>query len=783
MPWEVFDPAGTELQPAAPPEHNVSTFRDFFTGENRTEHPDMPEFAGAYENNLPPAAKAAMQYKAIGLKGDTESPENQAAADQYLSGRKAIAQSEITPDPKAQLDILRKAIPGLEARPDKYGNVMVRAPGMKEFAYLNKPGASRRDLSELLTQSAATAPLLAAAGAGSTPLLRAGASALGLGSASVAQDVMAGQAGSEQGVDPTRAVLSATLGAGSAGIAEPLLGGSAKLAGKALAYPASRVRAALNPGAEAERRVMGAAKEDMLHGTMGMTSQEAAAAQAAGQDVRNLDVGGDTLRAEARRAANMAPNARQELTDFVGDRFAGQGDRTADYITQLAARPNGAAPNAFITREQLKAAAQASVGPRYAPAMAKGASGLTSPELDKLATAPAVQQALGSAKTEMQNRIAAGRATGMYGPNGAPTLEYWDLVKRRLGDRIDTLKRTGANSEALDLDSLRVQLTKQLDNMVPEYAAARGTAQGFFKANDALDAGEKFVRGKYDLNEAKAALGKMTPEERDLFAEGFASKFADVMRELPDRRNVLNAIAQSSAARQRLTIALGPNRARNLEGFLRIEGVMDLARQALGNSTTARQLIEAGVFGYGAYNNDPNLMMLAALSHGSKVAGQHIDRRVAEQVVKKLLSQDTGQFLSAVRQVSSTPMLDALRAFDKLVAKTGIGRTLGAKAGAERLTAPAPMVPANPAPNPSPSPAAPPPFGAAPSGPPVAPTPAPGGPPAPAAPGGQSVVQKTSQIDPAEAYQLAIEAIKNGAPRDAVKQRLADYGVDPEGLA
>lgn len=792
MPWEVFDPAGTELVEAAPPEKNVSPLRGAFTGENNTEFPQAREFSEAYSEMMPrgalrgPSPEPGTSFLNP-VKGSADgpiSPEEQATADQWMGGRRAILQSGVTPDVKAQMDILRKAIPGLEARPDKFGNVMVKAPGMKEFTYLNKPGVSGRDVSEFATQTAATAPFLGLAGRGLTTVGKMAGAATGLGASSVAQDIAAGEAGSEQGVDAGRAATSAAVGAASAGIVEPIIGGAVRAAGSAASVPVAMIRGLIDPKKEANRRLMGAAKEDLANSTMGLTASQAAAAQARGQDARIIDAGGETIRAEARRAANLAPSARQEFTEFTTDRFKGQGGRISNFLSQLVSRPTGGGPNAYATREQLKAAAQASVGPRYAPAYKKGEGGLMSPELQQLQSAPAVQRAMSSAKTEMKNRIAAGRAKAMYGPNGAPTLEYWDLVKRRLGDRIDTLKRTGAKSEALDLDSLRVQLTKQLDNMIPEYATARGTAEGFFKAQDALEAGENFVRGKFDLDASRAALANMTRQERDLFAEGFTSRLNQEISRVGDTRNVVNAIASSRDARERMAVALGPNRARAVEGFLRTEALMDLARTALGNSTTARQLVELGLGGYAIYNEDPEAMMIAAVLFGGRQAGAAVNRRVAEQVVKQLLSKDTGTFLKGVQQLSSSPLLGALRKFDQIVEKAGVGRVLGAREGAEALNAPAPMVPAN-------SRVAPPPAGAAPSGPPVAPTlPSPGGPPAPGAPppGGSVNVPKSTpgqsaSLDLAEAYAMAQEAIEKGAPIEEVKKRLAEYGIDPEGLA
>lgn len=762
MPWVATPqaPPINEEQQFSPPEENVSWLRDLFTGENRTEFPDAPEFSSV----------------AIGPEG----PKYPKGTEFDLTG---VNRSAISSDPKAQLDILRKNVPGLETRPDKYGNIMVRAPGMKEFTYLNKPGASWRDLDEVGTQTLATLPLLGFAGGGKTLLGKAARGAAGLTTASVAEDAMAMAAGSEQGIDPTKAALSGTIGAASAGLLEPVVGKTAQAIGKAIQYPISRVRGAINPEAEARRRIIGSAKEDyatnVAAGKQGLNLNQSQvnAARARGQDPRVIDLGGETMRAEARRAANISPSSRQALQDFISDRFEGQGVRLGDFVSKLVQRTRSSgAPNVVLTREQLQNAARASRGPLYRQAYADGQMGVTSTTLKQLEASPAIQASMKRANTEMANKVAAGRSKGARGASGNYTLEYWDLTKRRLDDIIRELKRNGRTSEALDLDTIRRQLLNELDSIVPAYARARGTAAKFFGAEDALEAGEKFLKERFDLNLARRALSSMTPEERELFAEGFASKFIFDLSRTPDRRNVLNMVNASRDARERLSIALGANRAREIESFLRVEQFLDLVRTAMGNSTTARQLAEMGLGGYGLYTNDPNLMMLAGLSWGSKQIGRKIDQRVAERVVNQLLSKDVDTFLKGVKQLASSPMLNALRALDKKINQLGIGKSIAGAETAEGLAAESPAIATPPASLPAQRGGG---VGSPPASTPPASPPG-GGLPAPTTQNPSS--QVNAGLDKAEAYRMAAEAIQAGADPIKVRQRLAEYGIDPAGL-
>jgi hypothetical protein len=150
----------------------------------------------------------------------------------------------------------------------------------------------------------------------------------------------------------------------------------------------------------------------------------------------------------------------------------------------------------------------------------------------------------------------------------------------------------------------------------------------------------------------------MSQAERALFADGFASKLADTVRGTNDRVNVINKIASSPDARERLKIALGNSRADELMSFLHVEHVSDQLRQAVsGNSTTARQLHELGMAG-GA--EGAGLGFLAGVDPtGAGVGGallniarSKIDGRVAEGVGKLLLSEDPKDLMKVARMAA-----------------------------------------------------------------------------------------------------------------------------------
>lgn len=453
-------------------------------------------------------------------------------------------------------------------------------------------------------------------------------------------------------------VGAAALG-GAVGAAAPVVG---HVAGAVAAPIATTVRGFLNPTAEATRRVAGAVQRDVAAGSSGLTQPEFTAARAAGSPVNIMDLGGETTRALARSAANTSPEGRAILDRTINDRFEGQSNRLADWLRSTFNYPDAVAQQAALENTSRTVNRQA-----YRQAYDEGAAGLWSPELERLAGSNAVstamQNAAKSAKDEaivsgygaMNPRITFtedGRIQFTRGPNGVPTypdLQYWDLVRRELSDAAQRAGR--GTSEARRLNTFASALNTELDRLVPSYRQARQGASSFFGAENALEAGQNFVTSKVGNAEARAALARMSPLERQLFQDGFVDRFVQQVRESPDRRSILNQIAASPAARERLSIALGPGRARELTNLLRTESQMDLARGAVqGNSTTARQLAELGLAG-GAYtagtggnilNPDPTALASAALVYGAARGRHAINSNVSREVARLLTSQNTG---------------------------------------------------------------------------------------------------------------------------------------------
>lgn len=496
----------------------------------------------------------------------------------------------------------------------------------------------------------------------------------------------------------SRAVVGAGIGAGVGAVAPAAVEGVVQGGRRALEPMVNAWRGARNVDDEAARRVAIALERDVRadpHAANRLTPTEFAYNSGAQGPATVMDIGGDATRALARSSANTSPEGRGILNRAIDERFEGQSGRVSEYLGGAFNYPDAAATQAALQQSARNVNRGA-----YARAYRDGSGGLWSPELERLAGSDAVSGAMQSAARKAKDEAIIGGYGAMNprvtftqdgqiqfnrGLNGVPTypdLQYWDLVRRELSDA--ARNAGGGTSEARRLNSFATALNSELDNLVPSYQAARRGAAQFFGAENALEAGQNFVRQNAPAGEARRALAQMSATERQLFQDGFVSRYVEQINATGDRRNILNQITQSPAAREKIELVLGPQRATELEARLRIEGIMDLARGAVqGNSTTARQLQELGLAG-GAYgigtgfnplDPNPTALMGAALVYGAARGRNAVNERLAQRVAEMLTSSNPNVILQGVRTVArNQAMLSSLRGADRRIAQAGGGQ-------------------------------------------------------------------------------------------------------------
>jgi len=465
------------------------------------------------------------------------------------------------------------------------------------------------------------------------------------------------------------------------------------------------------PEAAATNKIAESITADRALGNSALSPGDFAAAQTAGQPAVTADIGGQTTRRLARTAANASPEADAALQGVINPRYEDQGPRVADFLKGVY----GNNLDAQAARDALTARASSINSPAYAKAYADGANGVWTPELETIINSPNVQSAIkGATQTAANDAVLTGTPvvrnpfvpdaqgnltlrTDPQGNRAVPTLQFWDYVKRGLDDQIGAAFSSGQKSSGAQLVGLKNQLLSSLDAAVPSYATARQGAFQMFGAQNALEAGENFLRlaNTADTAQAKAALAAMTPVQQKLFSQGLASQMAQTALNASARRNVLNMFNSPETA-QRLQMGLGPTVAPQVEAFLRRESAMDMLRTAVsGNSTTAKQGSDLEKAGHGllgmaksavtspiagaavgageAYREhgfDPEEIGKYAIAGAFTGAlgryAKGVNAKLMASIGEQLASPDPTKVNAAIKKLSQNPrMMNALRATEK----------------------------------------------------------------------------------------------------------------------
>jgi hypothetical protein len=492
-------------------------------------------------------------------------------------------------------------------------------------------------------------------------------------------------------------VLNNMVVGGTIGAAIPAVGAGVRAG---IGAVADRVMPSVNavraPAQEANRRLGSALQRDITANPQAIVSgADEVAARQAGVPLLNADRGGETTRALARSVANQSPEARAVIERTASDRFGGQGQRASEFIRRVT----GGSVDDLAYQDSIRNAARQANRPAYNRAYSSPrAQEMWNEGYEQLMQAPAMQRAAQQATGRGANRAAVegfqpvrnpfdmvdGRVTLRQNADGSiarPTLQFWDQVKRNMDSMISRAERGGDMTYAGDLKALRGQLLQLTDNAVPEYAAARRGAAAFFDAEDALDAGRSFANRPRTIPEAKRAFQSFSPAERSAFATGYASEVIDRIKAAGDRTNVINSVFKSQASRESMEMVFGPQRMKEIEAYVRVEDLADRLRGAMGNSTTARQLVELGIgggAGFAVTGGDwTGALAGAAVARGARNLGQRVDNRVMQRVAEMLVSDDPAMIQRAIKEATkSNAFMGALEDLGTALAAPARGTAL-----------------------------------------------------------------------------------------------------------
>ena len=128
---------------------------------------------------------------------------------------------------------------------------------------------------------------------------------------------------------------------------------------------------------------------------------------------------------------------------------------------------------------------------------------------------------------------------------------------------------------------------------------------------------------------------------------------------------------------EKIQIALGPQRAGELEAMLRVENIMQQGlRGVQGNSTTAAQIATlglAGAAGGGAIGWDPTTAGASGLGLALATAGKKgLDQRVANRIAQILTSNDPAVLRRGAQMFANNQrLMNVLRTLDSGAIRVG----------------------------------------------------------------------------------------------------------------
>jgi hypothetical protein len=473
------------------------------------------------------------------------------------------------------------------------------------------------------------------------------------------------------------------------------VGRAVSLAGKGVAATgvpqtvAGIVRGRFDPEGEAATRLESSIERSQPSGRR-LTEAQFNVGKATDEPVMLGDLGSAPTKALMRSAANTSEEARDLIEEAVGRRFLTQSERASKTVRGMV--PGGA--DAFEADKALKAKYDAERGKAYKSAYDAGDRPIWSPTLERLTAAPSVtgalRQAVGKWK-DWQVLDGYGAANppvkitpdgrllfGGKGLNTYPNLQLWDYASRVLAGKAAKARRDGDTELAARYGGLEKALKTELDRMVPEFREARGIASTYFGGENVLEAGEASLNFNRDIRELQQVMGKMKPAERELFRNAHADALSRKLTGTSDRFDVTRRLMNSVEERRKIEAIHGPQGARELEARVWLEGIFDDSRKALGNSTTARQLMELGHAGGGV---GAVLGKLNTRSIMEGIAGRlagFVDKEVARRVAELAVSNNIGKLKGDAARVAARDQktMDALRT---------IGNRMGSAARASNV--------------------------------------------------------------------------------------------------
>ena len=515
----------------------------------------------------------------------------------------ADAYNRVTGRERASVDQFKQDNPVLGPVMEIGGGFLGAAPRIVRDTAARMTGP---ELFKSAFQRGPVLPDLAAAGMAGTGAATTAQAALQSAKAGATGGALAGFGSGEGGLE--NRLEGAALGGALGGT----IGGSIPLIATGVSRVAGRATDALglrNPQTGGDRQLLRAFERDAAGGGPNIEQVYGRTMSNVGQDARPeflADMGGENVRRLAAMATQTPGAARQIAQTAIEQRTAGQADRISDDVMRLLS-PNSDWHGTVDALQ--KARAQAS-RPLYEQAMTRNA---WSPRVDDFINDPIAKQGLARglqiqrlesvARGEPFNPQQLGVTLNDLGEPklvGRPNMRVLDMVKSGLDDILEGYRdgvtgRLNLDRTGKAIDEFRRSYVGVLDDLNPDYKAARQAWAGPSQAMDALTKGRNVFRPDDEIT-AKM-VRDMSPADKEMFLAGVSRAIRDRVENSADGRNAVATFFNRPAFRDKLRAAFPSEDAFNrFAGLMQRETEMFRGQAQYGpraGSPTARNMADA----------------------------------------------------------------------------------------------------------------------------------------------------------------------------------------------
>lgn len=353
-------------------------------------------------------------------------------------------------------------------------------------------------------------------------------------------------------------------------------------------------------------------------------------------------------------ASKYPGQARNMAGELAEQRMEGQASRVSSDLGKLF-NVDG---DPMVIAKQLSEKRAQDAAPIYARVYESGQK-IADKRIDDLMGLPAFQDAYKIAQRLSRYEGVQLPSLDKLQPGQSFNMRQLDLIKRGLDDHLYNAKAPTAGIGKTERDLIqnaRHQYVDVLDELVPDYKAARAAYAGPTRMMESLEDGVEFGKkfNTMSLTEARQTLQGLPPAEREQFLIGTLNSLRTNMSKSGDGRDAVKSIYGSKEKRALLRELVGNDSANSLEfQMLRERGMRSMDDRLRGNSQTMERKLAADDFDADTglvqtmVDRGPMRGISDYLIRGATGPGQP----TADALAPKIFNTDVGKQMETLRRL------------------------------------------------------------------------------------------------------------------------------------